>query len=88
VDGSDTVDLQRDLSQVLFMIQRQSSVKTHLVGADNGKIGHTDHLVLTLALKNGELGDDIMVVTIHLTDLHSKSCQLEKSGDEGEKGSN
>ena len=37
--------------------------------ADNGEIGHSDHLVVTLALENAELGDHVVIVTKHFTNL-------------------
>jgi hypothetical protein len=41
----------------------------YLVRTDNGKIGHADHLVFTLALENGELGNDVVVITKNFTNL-------------------
>jgi hypothetical protein len=39
------------------------------VGADDGEVGHANHLVLALAFNDGELGDHVVIVTENLANL-------------------
>eukprot|EP00961_Rhodomonas_salina_P210641 2844419-Rhodomonas_salina.1 len=46
--------------------QEKIGMARDLEGADDGQVGHADHLVVTLALDHGQSADLVPVVTEHL----------------------